>query len=526
MRENRKTAVYLRISAEDMDLEAEKTESISITSQRELLMEYVGKDRELSAREVLEYCDDGFSGTSMERPGMQAMLGEVRKNRIGCIVVKDMSRFSRDYIEMGTYLNQIFPFMGVDFISVNDGYDSREHGGNTIAIDTAFQTLLYDLYSKDISVKMKASIESRCAGGQYVFGQVPLGYEKSREVKNGIVVNEREAEIVRSIFSMAVKGMNCAEIARRLFEEGIPTATQLRKPETRESKKCLTWSPTTIRKILNNRFYLGEMAYGKSIRKSVGSKEGIKVSKDQWKVIRDHHEPLVTPEVFAQVSSPASKQPVLVKKRRGLRHPLAGKIYCGGCGYALGYKSGTKGRKSGQFGCGRHAVLQIPECCTCLQEIVLEEIVLTLLNRELVMRGEVIKERKSLEWFQEGALEEFGNRVSQCRKEYQRIQEEKDSLYISYAAGKTGVQEYRDKAGYLEEKLREVVCQIEAAEAKYNRMEEELQKDKQEMKQIVRFAHLEELTQEVADVFIEKVVVYGNRRVEIKWNFLELGEAV
>lgn len=238
MKGKRKTAIYLRISAEDVDIEdKQKAESISISSQRKQLLEYVQRDCTLSVSDILEFCDDGFSGTNMERPGMQRLLKEVRKNRIGCILVKDMSRFSRDYIEMGTYLNQIFPFMGVDFISLNDGYDSREQGRNVIAIDTAFQTLLYDLYSKDISVKMKSSIQNKCADGQYVFGQVPLGYEKSQEVKNAVVVNEKEAEIVRYIFSMAAEGMNCAQIARRLFEEGIPTATQLRRPAVKEQKK-------------------------------------------------------------------------------------------------------------------------------------------------------------------------------------------------------------------------------------------------------------------------------------------------
>ncbi len=524
MKERRKVAIYLRLSAEDMDLEERaKSESISITSQRKLLLDYVEKDEMLSQNEISEYCDDGYSGTSMERPAMQAMLKEVRRNRVGCIVVKDMSRFSRDYIEMGTYLNQIFPFMGVDFISVNDGYDSREHGRNAIAIDTAFQTLLYDLYSKDISVKMKASIESRCANGQYVFGQVPLGYEKSKKVKNAVVVNEREAEIVRYIFSMAVSGMNRGQIARRLFEEGIPTATQLRNPKIGETKRCLTWSPTTVRKILANRFYLGEMAYGKSIRKSVGSKDGIPVPKDQWKVIKAHHEPLVEPEIFAYVNKRASAGPVRVNQRKEGRHPLTGKIYCGGCGYALGYKRGERGKGSGGFGCGRHGVLQIPQCCTYLQEMVLEETVLMLLNQELLIRGDLIRQRESLEAFQKGVLERLGGREAEHRKRYEEIQRKKDYLYISYAAGEMKVQEYRDKSDGLETELKEIVCQIEETAAKYNSMEEELHKDKQEMKQIIRFSRLEEFSQEVADAFIKKVVVYGDKRVEIEWEFLEVG---
>lgn len=123
---------------------------------------------------------------------MQKMLESIRQNQIGCILVKDISRFSRNYIEAGTYLNQVFPFMGVDFIAVNDGYDSRDQKGLTIDFDTEFRTLVYALYSKDISIKVKTSFDTKCAAGEYVFGQVPLGYEKSREVKNRVVVNERE----------------------------------------------------------------------------------------------------------------------------------------------------------------------------------------------------------------------------------------------------------------------------------------------------------------------------------------------
>lgn len=176
----KRLALYLRLSLED---EGEKDESNSISNQRKLIYEYIHHDSELSGYEAVEFSDDGFSGANMNRPGMQKLLKEVKANNIICIIVKDMSRFSRDYIEMGTYLNQIFPFVGIRFIAINDHYDSREHHGNTIEIDTAFQTLLYDLYSKDVSVKVKASIENKCAKGEYVFGQVPFGYEKSKEIK-------------------------------------------------------------------------------------------------------------------------------------------------------------------------------------------------------------------------------------------------------------------------------------------------------------------------------------------------------
>lgn len=527
MREKRKTAIYLRISMEDAYFRNEyqgRKESSSISSQRMRLLEYIRNDSRLADKEVLEFCDDGYTGTNMERPGMQKLLKNVRENKIGCILVKDMSRFSRDYIETGTYLNQIFPFMGVDFIAVNDGYDSREQNGNAIALDTAFQTLLYDLYSKDISVKIKASLKNKCAQGEYVFGQVPLGYAKSRTVKNEVVVNEREAGIVRWIFSMAADGMSSTQIAKRLFEEKVPTTSQLRyetrKPELKEHH---TWSGQMVRKILNNRFYLGEMAYGKSVRKSVGSRTMIELPKRDWKVVENHHEALVTPEVFDLA---ACRVPGQCTKRKRERHPLTGKIYCGGCGYSLNYKPASEGRKSGRFWCRKHALLQIPECCTNFNDEVLKETVLMLLNRELMKRGDVFRQRESLEQFEKKALDECEKKVRMYEKQSLDIQKAKDSLYERYAEREMDAGEYRKKADELEEERKELKGRLQETEEEYSRIAERAGREQWDMKQILRYSHMEELTQEVVDVFIKRVVAYKDKRVEIEWNFAESSSAL
>ncbi len=458
-------ALYLRLSLED---EGDKAESNSIGNQRKQILEYIQCDPELGNYDRKEFCDDGYSGTNMDRPGMQALLKEVRENRITCIIVKDMSRFSRDYIEMGTYLNQIFPFIGVRFIALNDHYDSKEHFGNTVGLDTAFQTLLNDLYSKDISIKVKASFESKCNNGEYVFGQVP-------------------------------------------------TATQFRRPG-QESKdgRVHTWSGKAVRTILNNRFYLGEMAYGKTVRKAVGSKNGTAVPKENWKVIPHHHEPLISEELYQQVSS---FRPEYSTKRKREKHPLTGKIYCGGCGYSLNYKPLRGKNRHRRFECRKHALLQIPECCTYINADLLEETVLFMLNKELMLRGNAVKEKETLFSFQKSGIRLLKKKLEENRQELKKLQTEKDTLYEEYTSGTLPAAAYRRKADELTEQMKFLSADRKREAKRLACLEEEFQKTEEDMKQIIRYSHIEELNQEVVDIFLKKVYAYKDKRIEIEWNF-------
>lgn len=507
-------AMYLRLSIED---DGDKDESNSISNQRKQIYKYIHHDSELSKYEVVEFCDDGYSGTNMERPGMQKMLKEVKANKIRCIIVKDMSRFSRDYIEMGTYLNQIFPFMGIRFISINDHYDSREHHGNTIEIDTAFQTLLYDLYSKDVSVKVKASFENKCANGEYVFGQVPFGYEKSKEVKNVVVVNESEAAIVRHIFSLAMQGKSSTQIARQLHEENVPTIMQMRKPEKEYMDgKVHSWSENSVRRMLNNRFYLGEMAYGKSVRKSVGSKNGVSVPMEDWKVIKDHHEALISEEIFKQVSLFRTEYST---KRNREKHPLTGRLYCGGCGYSLNYKPLIGKNRYRRFECRKHALLQIPECCTYISADMLEETVLFMLNKELMLRGDAVKQSQSLASFQKAGISSLKKKLEKYQSEMKLARERKDSLYEKYALSGLTKEAYQNDYNELSEQIALLSVKIEETTGKLAVMEAEYQKAEADMKQIIRYSHIDKLTQDVVDTFISKVYAYKDKRVEIEWSF-------
>ena len=510
-------AIYMRLSLEDR-IQGGYDESGSITSQRKMLLEYIRKDTELAGQEVMEFCDDGVSGTSMDRPGVQELLKQVKQGRVKCILVKDMSRFSRDYIELGTYLNQVFPFLGVRFISVNDHYDSNRQNGNAMGIDTAFQTLLYDLYSKDLSVKVKASHQSKKAGGEYITGEIPFGYKRSHERKNAIVVNEKEAEIVRYIYSLAADGLGSAQIARRLVEEQIPAPMRMRHPERADIREHYNWIDKTVRRILNNRFYLGEMAYGKTVRKSVGCKSMKAVPREQWKVIPNHHEALVTEEMFVKVckSSPGHST-----KRIRERYSLTGKVYCGGCGYAMSYRGSTKHSKCSYLCCTRYTQLRLEDCCTYFNAVILEELVLKELYEELKHRGDQMRQKESLEICLKKTLDSLGSTYQSYEAQGNELVSQKDAMYVKYVEGQIGAEDFRRQADLIDIQIEELSQKQREVKGPYEWAEEAVRSNKEDMKQIIRFSHLEELTREVVDVFIKRITLYRDKRGEIIWNFVD-----
>lgn len=498
-------AMYLRLSSKDEKGPAgreERDESNSIANQRKQICDFITCDPELCRYEVAEFCDDGYSGTKMERPGMQKLLSEVRENRVSCIIVKDMSRFSRDYIDMGMFLNQIFPFMGIRFIAINDHYDSREHQGAAIEMDTAFQTLLYDLYCKDISAKVKASFQNKCAAGEYVFGQVPFGYKKSREAKNAVIVNEKEAEVVRHIFSLAMQGKSSMQIARQLFEEKVPTITQMRRPgQGRTDGRIHTWNQTAVRNILNNRFYLGE-----------------------WKEISGHHEALISHEIFDQVCL-KGPEPALVTERN--KHPLTGILYCGGCGYAMSYKPPRGKNRYRRFECRKHTLLQIPECCTYIRADLLEETVLSALKKELELTGNFKKLGEDLAAFWQAGIRVLKQKLREYKREKQHLLAEKDIMYEQYAwryihsdeAVPGEREKYRQRADEMTERIRSLSVKEAEAEKKLALLEAKCQKEQKDMGQMIGYLQVQELTPEITEIFINKISVYKEKRVEIEWNF-------
>lgn len=360
-------ALYMRLSKAESRM---GEESNSITMQRILLQKYAAEN--FTDYELSEFCDDGYTGTNFERPGMQAMLERARNGEIHCIMVKDFSRFARDYIELGSYLEQIFPFLGIRIISVNDEYDSDNFQGSIADIDVNFKNLLYDLYSKDLSKKVRSSLDARKEKGLYVSANSPFGYEKDPHDRHSLLIAEDEAEIVRRIFSLTVEGHTSVEIARMFNEARVKTPIEFKIEKGKTSRvpkgKRFVWSSSTICQILRNEVYIGNIAQKKYARDFGGGKNHLNPRED-WLIAYHHHEPVIEKDVFDKVQEGRGKKRT---PQYNPQHPLVGKLVCGCCKKNLQYRRSS----NPYFFCSQRYSNGMENCVRMVNAMFLEQYIL------------------------------------------------------------------------------------------------------------------------------------------------------
>jgi len=294
-------AKYIRLSVDDGI-----TESSSIAHQHLLLNRHIEElgllgDNTSASATILEFVDNGYTGTNMNRPALQEMLNMVRSGRINCIVVKDFTRFSRNALESGYYIEQVFPLHRIRFISIGDNFDSNNHKDDTGGIEVAFKFVMSEYYSQDLSKKVKSAKRVKMARGEYIVANAIYGYRKNPETKKW-ELDDEAADVVRLIFEMALDGLPCAIIRGRLFEARYPTPKEYVKAKRGEdiAPKYL-WETHMVRKILTNEQYAGSYVSGKQYSKAIGSHSRGLTDKSEWIIIPNSHPPIVSKEVFDRV---------------------------------------------------------------------------------------------------------------------------------------------------------------------------------------------------------------------------------
>ena len=329
-------AVYLRLSSDDGD----KSESNSIGNQRNIIKQYI-KNNNLNVN-VNYYTDDGYSGTTFERPDFQKMLKDIKDNKINCIIVKDLSRLGRNYIEVGKYIDEIFPSYNIRFIAINDNIDSYKDPKSTSSVIVPFKNLMNDEYARDISQKVRSVLDSKKANGQFIGSYAPYGYLRNPKDKYKFIVDKEAEKVVKKIFNMILSGKSKKETVDELNNLGIATP-RIYKMESQNFKYNTTettkkWNAKKVDEILKNRTYTGDLIQG--VRKKISHKihKNQRVRESEWIVIPNHHKAIISKEQFEQVQEILYERCIRVNKNDKY-DTLVGHIRCNECGNGFTIKS-------------------------------------------------------------------------------------------------------------------------------------------------------------------------------------------
>lgn len=363
-------AAYVRLSLEDSG----KQDGYSLQNQKDLLLSFIREHSDLQLYKM--YVDNGFTGTNFQRPAFEEMMDDIKAGLVNCVVVKDLSRLGRNYLEAGNYLEQVFPFFKVRFIAVTEGYDSISPDFTDEALIIPLKNIINECYAKDISMKVSSAFATRKKQGKFMQRLPVYGYLKDPADKNHLIIDPDTAPIVQRIFQMAGNDISPTEIARLLNDEGIPSLSQyfVLKGFLRGEKYSLTpWRTTNVKRVLTNRMYLGCLVYGKTSSSIVKGTYRLRIPKEDWKVVENTHEPLITPELFEQVQVKLDASSRKSRMRESypadaVENLFVGKIRCGFCGGAMSMSRDRKYDKSGKpyyygvYVCCRHALSPSHRC--------------------------------------------------------------------------------------------------------------------------------------------------------------------
>lgn len=337
---------YIRLSDQDDDCRpGEKAESNSVINQRLLLDHFIANDPELAGCRALEFLDDGHTGTNFDRPGIQALFAAVRRGEIDCIIVKDLSRFGRDSLEVGEYLERVFPLLQVRFIAINDGFDSRKKQYGTAGdLDIGVRNLINELYSRNVSVNVRTAKRQYAARGECIAAYPFYGYVKGTENRRQLEIDPPAADTVRTIFRLWLEGCSTADIAETLNAQQVPSPStrkrQLGAKRANWSKlrEEVPWTVAAIRVILQNERYTGKLISIRTMRKEIGKLDQTTIPKEDWIVVPDAFEAIISEDDFhrAQTLFRTVSRPPAVPVKKSNSHPLfSRKVFCGVCGLGL-----------------------------------------------------------------------------------------------------------------------------------------------------------------------------------------------
>jgi site-specific DNA recombinase len=518
-----KVAIYLRLSKEDDDLSCSsgaKSESNSISNQRKLIYDFMKSHPELELYD--EYKDDGKSGSNFDRAEFQRMMKDIEAGKVNCVVVKDQSRFGRDYIDVGKYKEKIFPKLGVRFITINEGYDSLSA---TSSDDLAFtiNSFVYDFYIRDISTKIRTNLTAKKQNGEYAGAFVAYGYVKDSNDKSKLVVDQFAADVVRDIFRWKIEGLSPQNIAVRLNELGIPSPAEYKKlsgsnykTSFQTSSKAI-WSHVSVRRILKNEIYLGVMIQGKRTTPNYKTKTVVTKAESEWLRVEGTHEAIISVRDFELVQELLRDD---THCRAGdVTVPVyAGRIYCGDCGAAAVRKTVSyagkryvyyvcNANKHDKTVCSRHSI----------REDILGQVIYQTVRHQIDLLLDVdkaLRQFENLSW-EKHKLKQLDASIEIQEEVVRKNNTLRLGIYEDLRAGLLDRSEYESLKKELAERIAEATAAIEKLNKEKREILDGVSKQQSWIEQFRQYENVTELTRPMVIHLIERINIFEDSNIEI-----------
>ena len=515
------TCGYVRLSREDGD----KEESNSVTGQKDLIRDYLSRHPELL--ECGMKVDDGFTGSNFQRPAFQEMMAEVKAGKIDCIVVKDLSRFGREYLDAGEYIERIFPFLGVRFIAINDNYDSLNGKTESDELIIPFKNLINEAYCRDTSIKTRSQLEVKRRRGDFIGAFTVFGYRKDPDDHHKLIVDDYAADVVRDVFRWKLEGVSVLDIADRLTIAGIPTPMDYKKSQgmrystTFRVKTESVWSANMVLRILKNPVYTGVLEQGKVTTPSYKVKRLVNKPREEWAVVEDCHEAIIQCEDFELIQK-VLKLDTRTSPGGQAVELFSGMIFCGECGAPMVRKTVPSGKKKYiYYVCSAHKNDRTACYSHNLRDTTIHEIVLDSLKKhiqDVIDLAELLKMTDAAR-LQQAAARKLQGRLEKKQEEASRYQALLQSLYENLTDGLLDKNEYLDYKKMYSRRREEAEKQTEAIREEIEREIAGSTESRGWMERIRSCRNITDLDRTIVVSLIERILVYRDYRVEIVYRW-------
>ena len=517
-------AIYLRLSQEDGDISvSDKNESNSISTQRDLIHAYLQKQADILYE--TEFCDDGYTGTNFDRPGFNDMMKAVREKRVDCIVVKDLSRFGRDYIESGKYIQKIFPMLGIRFIAINDGYDSADTGNQSNDFVLPFKNLINDSYCRDISIKSRSNLEVKRRNGEFVNNFAVFGYMRSPDDKHKLIVDEEAAVIVRNIFNWKQEGWNAQQIANHLNKLHFPSPMEYKKKcgqnfrTSFKTKTTAEWSAVAVLRILKNPVYTGVLEQGKTTTPNYKVKTKVVKDESKWARVENAHEAIITPAQFELVQTVLGMDTCRAENNDEI-YPFSGMIYCAECQSPMLHRAATSnGKKYHYYVCSGNK--RDKNSCTThnIKCDLVEDVVLATVQAHISMAIDIdnaMSQVDSLDWEQR-EVRKINAQISAMELDVEKFSRIKLELYEDLKGGLISKEEYYSFKEDYDVRINSIKQQISNLVSQRNAIEDGLTSAQGWFAQFRKYENIEKLTRLAIVSLIERVEINDNKDIHVKF---------